>query len=69
MTKIILKPLRRVLQLKKLTAGNCMMCGFDRDEFELTFQVGWKDGKKVLQDLTLIFESGYSTAFVSEPYV
>ena len=51
MTKIILKPLRRVSQLKNLTASNCMMRGFDRDAFELTFQVGWKDGSARFGDL------------------
>lgn len=69
MTKIILKPLRRASQLKKLTASNCEMCVFDSDMFELTFQVGWKDGKKVQQDLALFFEKGTSVAYLSEPYM
>jgi len=46
-----------------------MMRGFDRDAFELTFQVGWKDGKKVLQDLAIFFEKGTSAAYISKLYM
>nr|DAZ69923.1 MAG TPA: hypothetical protein [Caudoviricetes sp.] len=46
-----------------------MMRGFDRDAFELTFQVGWKGGKKVLQDLVIFFEKGTSAAYISKPYM
>lgn len=44
MTKIILKPLRRVSQLKKLTASNCMMRGFDGTR--LINVSGWLEGRK-----------------------
>ena len=67
-TKVNLKPLQRVNQLKKLTAGNLITCGYSEGQYEMIFRIGWKAGKEVLQDLTIIFEKRSPSVYISDPY-
>ena len=70
-TKVLLKPLRKMAQLKELRACNCVGCDCDsqNNTFTLTFQLDNQDGEEVLQDLSIIFEKHIPKIYLSKPYV
>lgn len=70
MTRILLKPLRKIAQLKDLRACNCVGCDCDRENnvFSLTFQLDNPDGEEILQDLSIIFETHIPKIYLSRPY-
>lgn len=68
-TRVFLKPLRKISQLKKLRAYSCVACGYEGNMFTMTFQLDNEDGKEILQDLSLEFsKKGFPKAYISEPY-
>lgn len=68
-TRVFLKPLRKISQLKKLRAYSCVACGYEGNMFTMTFQLDNEDGKEILQDLSLEFsKKGFHKAYISEPY-
>lgn len=34
----------------------------------MVFRIGWKAGKEVLQDLTIIFDKRSPSVYISDPY-
>ena len=68
MTKVLLKPLHKISQLKKLRACNCVACGYEGNMFTMTFQLDNADAEEILQDLTIIFEKRIPKVYISEPY-
>lgn len=68
MTKVSLKPLHKISQLKKLRACNCVACGYEGNMFTMTFQLDNADAEEILQDLTIIFEKCIPKVYISEPY-
>lgn len=70
MTRVLLKPLRKIAQLKDLRACNCVGCDCDRENnvFSLTFQLDNPDGEEILQDLSIIFEKHIPKIYLSRPY-
>nr|DAW80313.1 MAG TPA: hypothetical protein [Caudoviricetes sp.] len=68
MTKVSLKPLHKITQLKGLKACNCVACGYEGNMFTMTFQLDNADAEEILQDLTIIFEKRVPKVYISEPY-
>lgn len=66
-TRVSLKPLQKITQLKHL--GNSNYADYECDDNMVTFifQIGDADGEEVLQDLSIIFDSRPSV-YLSEPY-
>ena len=71
MTRVLLKPLRKIAQLKDLRACNCVGCDCDsqNNTFTLTFQLNNADGEEILQDLSIIFEKHIPKIYLSSPYI
>ena len=67
-TKVELKPLQKIKQLKKLKPCNCMSCDCENNMFTVTFKIGDTGTKELLQDLTLIFEKHVPKIYISNPY-
>lgn len=68
-TKVSLKPLKKISQLSNLKANSCVSLGDEGDGmFTLTFQIDNSEGNELLQDLTIIFDKGKPQAFISLPY-
>ena len=67
-TKVSLKPLHKISQLKNLRACNCVACGYEDDMFTMTFQLDNAEGKEILQDLSIIFEKRIPEIYISQPY-
>ena len=68
MTKVSLKPLHKISQLKDLRACNCVACGYEGNMFTMTFQLDNAKGEEVLKDLSIIFEKHIPKIYISEPY-
>lgn len=66
-TKVSLKPLQEMKQLKHL--GNANHADYERinNMVTFTFQIANAEGDEVLQDLSIIFERKPSV-YISEPY-
>lgn len=67
-TRVSLKPLHKIAQLKRLKACNCVDSTLEENMFTLTFQLDNADANEVLQDLTIIFEKHIPKVYISEPY-
>lgn len=67
-TKVSLKPLQKIAQLKHL--GNTNYADYECVDNMVTFifQIGDADGEEVLQDLSIVFDNRPS-AYLSEPYI
>lgn len=68
LTKVLLKPLHKMSQLKKLRAFSCVACGYEGNMFTMTFQLDNADVEEILQDLSIIFEKRIPKVYISEPY-
>ncbi len=68
-TRVELNPLQKISQLKKLHACNCIETWRENDSFTMTFELDNGDTEKRLQDLTIIFEKRFPSAYISKPYV
>lgn len=58
LTRVRLKPLRKISQLKNLSAFDCVGCERSGNLFTLTFQIIDNDGNELLQDLSIEFLRG-----------
>lgn len=58
LTRVRLKPLRKISQLKNLGAFDCVGCERSGSLFTLTFQIIDNDGNELLQDLSIEFSRG-----------
>lgn len=67
-TRVELKPLQKISQLKKLHACNCIETCRDNNSFTMTFKLDNRDSEKLLQDLTIIFEKRSPCVYISETY-
>lgn len=68
-TKVSLKPLHKIAQLRKLQEGSCISVGNEGNGmFTLTFRIDSQGENELLQDLALIFDNGKPQAFISLPY-
>lgn len=67
-TKVSLKPLQKIAQLKHL--GNTNYADYEcvGNMVTFIFQVGDADGEEVLQDLSIVFDNRPSV-YLSEPYI
>ena len=67
-TKVSLKPLQKIAQLKHL--GNTNYADYEcvGNMVTFIFQIGDADGEEVLQDLSIVFDNRPS-AYLSEPYI
>ena len=67
-TKVSLKPLQKIAQIKHL--GNTNYADYECVDNMVTFifQIGDVDGEEVLQDLSIVFDNR-PTAYLSEPYI
>lgn len=68
-TRVELKPLHKISQLKKFHACNCIETWRENDSFTITFKLDNGDSKKRLQDLTIIFENRSPVVYISKPYI
>ena len=67
-TRVELKPLQKIAQLKKLYACNCIETWRENNSFTMTFKLDNEDTEKRLQDLTIIFEKRSTSVYISKPY-
>lgn len=67
-TRVELKPLQKISQLKKLYACNCIETWRENNSFTMTFKLDNEDTEKRLQDLTIIFKKRSPSVYISEPY-
>lgn len=67
-TRVELKPLQKISQLKKLYACNCIETWRENNSFTMTFKLDNEDTEKRLQDLTIIFEKRSTSVYISKPY-
>lgn len=67
-TRVELKPLQKIAQLKKLYACNCIETWRENNSFTMTFKLDNGDIEKRLQDLTIIFEKRSPSVYISKPY-
>lgn len=67
-TRVELKPLQKIAQLKKLYACNCIETWRENNSFTMTFELDNGDSEKRLQDLTIIFKKRSPSVYISEPY-
>lgn len=67
-TRVELKPLQKISQLKKFHACNCSETWRENDSFTITFKLDNGDSEKRLQDLTIIFENRSPVVYISKPY-
>lgn len=67
-TRVELKPLQKISQLKKLHACNCIETWRENNSFTMTFELNNGDSEKRLQDLTIIFEKSAPSVYISKPY-
>lgn len=67
-TRVELKPLQKIAQLKKLYACNCIETWRENNSFTMTFKLDNGDTEKRLQDLTIIFEKRSPSVYISKPY-
>lgn len=67
-TRVELKPLQKISQLKKLHACNCIEVYHEDNSFTITFKVDNNGTEKKYQDLVIIFENRTSSVFISKPY-
>lgn len=58
LTRVKLKPLRKISQLKNLSAFDCVGCERSGSLFTLIFQIIDNDGNELLQDLLIEFSRG-----------
>lgn len=68
-TRVELKPLQKISQLKKLYACNCIETWRENDSFTITFKLDNGDSEKRLQDLTIIFKNRSPVVYISKPYI
>lgn len=68
MTKVLLKPLHKISQLKDLKSCNYVVCGYEGNMFTMTFQLDNAKGEEVLKDFSIIFERHIPKIYISEPY-
>lgn len=67
-TRVELKPLHKISQLKKFHACNCIETWRENNSFTMTFKLDNGDTEKKLQDLTIIFEKRSPSVYISKPY-
>lgn len=67
-TRVELKPLQKISQLKKFHACNCIETWCENDSFTITFKLDNGNSEKRLQDLTIIFENRSPVVYISKPY-
>lgn len=67
-TRVELKPLQKISQLKKLHACNCIEVYREDNSFTITFKVDNNGTERKYQDLVIIFENRTSSVFISKPY-
>ena len=67
-TRVELKPLQKIAQLKKFHACNCIETCRENNSFTMTFKLNNRDSEKRLQDLTIIFEKSAPSVYISKPY-
>ena len=67
-TRVELKPLQKISQLKKLHACNCIEVYHEDNSFTITFKVDNNGTERKYQDLVIIFENRTSSVFISKPY-
>ena len=68
-TRVELKPLQKISQLKNLHACNCTETWRENDSFTMTFKLNNGNSEKRLQDLTIIFEKKSPNIYISKPYL
>lgn len=52
-TRVVLKPLKKVSKLNKFNTSNCVWCGFSDNAFTITFKLGDNSTEESLQDLAI----------------
>ncbi len=68
-TRVSLKPLKKISKLNKFRASNCIFCGFSGSMFTITFQIGTELEEAVMQDLAIDFSNiRFPKAYISKPY-
>lgn len=67
-TRVELKPLQKISQLKKLHACNCIEVYHEDNSFTISFKVDNNGTERKYQDLVIIFENRTSSVFISKPY-
>lgn len=67
-TRVELKPLQKISQLKKFHACNCIETWRENNSFTMTFKLDNGDSEKRLQDLTIIFKKRSPSVYISKPY-
>lgn len=69
-TRVSLKPLKKLSRLDKFRASNCVFCGVTDNTFTVTFQIGIELGEAVMQDLVMDFSNiRFPKAYISKPYI
>lgn len=68
LTKVTLKPLHKITQLKRLKAYNCVACDYEQNTFTMIFQLDNSGAEEILQDLSIIFDKRIPKVYISEPY-
>lgn len=68
-TRVSLKPLKKLSRLDKFRASNCVFCGVTDNTFTVTFQIGIELGEAVMQDLLIDFSNiCFPKVYISKPY-
>ena len=68
-TKVSLKPLKKISQLRNLKANSCVSLGGEGNGmFTLTFQIDNSEGNELLQDLTVILGKHAPEIYISNTY-
>ena len=52
-TRVVLKPLKKVSKLNKFNTSNCVWCGFSDNVFTITFKLSDDSTEESLQDLAI----------------
>ena len=68
-TRVSLKPLKKLSRLDKFRAPNCVFCGVTDNTFTVTFQIGIELEEAVMQDLVIDFSNiRFPKVYISKPY-
>ena len=68
-TRVVLKPLKKVSKLNKFNTSNCVGCGFSDNVFIITFKVGDNSTEESLQDLAIDLSNvRLPKVYLSRPY-
>ena len=68
-TRVSLKPLKKLSKLDKFRSSNCVFCGVTDNTFTITFQIGIELGEAVMRDLLIDFSNiRFPKVYISKPY-